>query len=158
MPAPPSLPAAWLQEPLMTKIAHIAHSYQRLLGKPLIPHTPKSITDIITALWSSPQVIVAHGTQTDPLFFFGNAAALRAFECDVASFTHMPSRLSAEMGLRAERQSLLDRVSQHGFITDYAGIRISASGRRFAIANAHVWNVIDKDGTRHGQAACFAAP
>ena len=68
------------------------------------------------------------------------------------------SRLSAEAPLRDERQALLDRVTRHGFIDDYAGIRISAKGRRFAIRQAIVWNLIAVDGTRHGQAAAFVMP
>ena len=51
----------------------------------------------------------------------------------------------------------LDRVNAQGFIDDYAGIRISAKGRRFRIGNAIVWNLIDADGVRRGQAATFAA-
>ena len=53
-------------------------------------------------------------------------------------------------------KALLDRVTSSGFIDDYAGIRISAKGRRFRIENAIVWNLIDADGVRHGQAATFA--
>jgi hypothetical protein len=50
---------------------------------------------------------------------------------------------------------LLERVTRDGFIADYSGIRIAASGRRFRIERAVVWNLIDADGTRHGQAATF---
>jgi hypothetical protein len=111
--------------------------------------------DVIAALWDLPCAVVAHGTETDPLFFFGNRAALAAFECDVARFVGMPSRLSAEAPLRDERQHLLDRVLRDGFIDDYFGIRISATGRRFRIDRAIVWNLIDGQGVRHGQAATF---
>lgn len=57
--------------------------------------------------------------------------------------------------MREERQILLDRVSASGFIDDYAGIRISATGRRFRIERAVVWNLIDPEGRIHGQAATF---
>lgn len=46
-------------------------------------------------------------------------------------------------------------VQAHGFIDDYSGIRISASGKRFMIERATVWNVFDADGILHGQAATF---
>jgi hypothetical protein len=58
--------------------------------------------------------------------------------------------------LRDERQRLLDCVSRHGIIHDYAGVRISASGRRFRILNAEVWNLTDEDGRAAGQAAAFS--
>lgn len=146
------LPALYREPEQAGRITLIAESYERLLGKPLVDDND----DIIASLWASPLAIVAHGTETDPVFFFGNAAALAVFETDVAAFTKMPSRLSAEAPLREERQALLDRVSAHGFIDDYAGVRISAKGRCFRIGPAIVWNLIDEVGHAHGQAACFA--
>jgi hypothetical protein len=92
------------------------------------------------------------------LFFFANRAGLAAFEIGIDEFLRMPSRLSAEPLLREERQRLLDRVSAQGFIADYAGVRISALGRRFPIARATVWNVSDDEGKSIGQAATFSAP
>lgn len=133
------------------RISLIADSFARLLGRSLV----EPDDDVVAALWHAPCAVVAHGTEPDPLFYFANRAALVAFECDVESFVGMPSRLSAEAPLRGERQSLLDRVSRHGFIDDYAGIRISATGRRFRIERAIVWNLVDGDGFRHGQAATF---
>lgn len=134
------------------RIALIADSFARLLGEPLVDVGD----DPVTALWHAPRVIVAHGTQEDPIFFFGNACALAAFETDVESFTRMPSRFSAEAPLRAERQALLDRVSAQGFIDDYSGVRIASTGRRFRVDRAIVWNLIDESGACHGQAATFA--
>ena len=113
-------------------------------------------TDVIAALWAAPIAIVAHGVETDPVFFFGNRRALAVFDTDVARFIGMPSRLSAETPLQAERRALLDRVARHGFIDDYAGTRISATGRRFQIERAIVWNLVDGAGERHGQAATFS--
>lgn len=136
------------------RIALIAESYARLLGRDLV--TPA--TDVVAAVWNAPLAVVAHGTEADPLFFFANRAALGAFDADLAQFIGLPSRLSAEAPLREERQALLDRVSRDGFIDDYRGIRISLAGRRFEIRNAVVWNLVDGLGQRHGQAACFALP
>ncbi|WP_254514669.1 MEKHLA domain-containing protein [Novosphingobium sp. G106] len=135
----------------MDRIALIATSFERLLGRSLV--APGD--DVVTALWNAPDAVVAHGIEADPIFFFGNRAALAAFETDVVSFTALPSRLSAEAPQREERQMLLDRVSQDGFIDDYAGLRISATGRRFRIEQAIVWNLIDAEGIRQGQAATF---
>jgi len=50
---------------------------------------------------------------------------------------------------------LLERVNRRGFIDDYSGIRISATGRRFRIQRATVWNVIDTHGAPAGQAVMF---
>ena len=150
-------PAPMLPMPAWTiqqrqRIAPIAASFRALTGRDLVPRTD----DIAAALWSAPSAIVAHGTEPDPIFFFGNATALRLFEMSFEEFTRLPSRLSAEPLAREERARLLDRVTRLGIIEDYAGIRISATGRRFQIANAAVWNLTDATGNRAGQAACFA--
>ncbi len=58
---------------------------------------------------------------------------------------------------REERAKLsLEAVTRHGFIDNYAGIRISKSGRRFEIFRATVWNLVSKAGEPCGQAATFS--
>jgi hypothetical protein len=132
------------------RIRLIAESFERLLGRPLTTGP-----DVLAALWNAPGAVVAHGTETDPIFFYGNRTALSLFEMSFADFTRLPSRLSAEPLLRTERARLLERVGHDGFIEDYAGVRISASGARFRIERAVVWNLVDSAGMVHGQAAAF---
>lgn len=145
------LPPQFGTPAMRDRIALIAASYRRLTGRVLVPSAP----DMVQALWAAPGVIVAHGVQSDPVFFFGNRAALDRFGASAEAFIAMPSRLSAEPLLREERQALLDRVARDGFIDDYSGVRVSARGRRFRIEAATVWNLIDAAGALHGQAATF---
>ncbi len=133
-------------------ITCISDSYVRLTGRHLVSEDG----DLVQALWSAPIVIVAHGTEPDPIFYFGNRAALKLFEMDFEAFTRLPSRFSVEPMLREERAQLFERVMRDGIIEDYAGVRISASGRRFRISNTSVWNLTDADGAPAGQAAAFA--
>jgi hypothetical protein len=130
----------------------LVSSYHRLTGRHLIDPQP---TDLWLACWTAPRVIVAHGTEADPIFFYGNRLALSCFEMNFATFTRLPSRYSAVQLLREEREALLARVREHGFIDDYAGVRVSASGKRFVIEQAVVWDLLDEAGQRHGQAATF---
>ncbi|MCC7250314.1 MEKHLA domain-containing protein [Hyphomicrobium sp.] len=134
------------------RITCIGESYQRLTGRALV----SAEGDPVEALWSSPVAVVAHGTEPDPIFFFGNRTALALFEMDFGTFTRLPSRLSAEPMLRDERARLLERVTRDGLIEDYAGVRISATGKRFRISNASVWNLAHATGEAAGQAAAFA--
>lgn len=152
----------------LRRIAAIAASYQRLTGRALVdgaasagegaagPSAGTRDAEIAAALWAAPLAIVAHGTEADPVFFFGNRVALRLFEMDFAAFTRLPSRFSAEPLLREERSRLLERVTRDGIILDYAGVRVSSTGRRFRIENAAVWNLADGTGEAAGQAAAFA--
>lgn len=136
---------------LDARLPLIVDSYKRLTGQDLFP----SGSDIASALWELPQVILAHGTQADPIFFYGNRMALELFELTPSQIIQMPSRLSAELMEREAREKFLQRVTQNGFIDDYEGVRVSSSGKRFMIKQATVWNLIDRDGQLHGQAATF---
>jgi len=138
---------------LLGRLNLLVSSFHRLTGKHLLE---PGYGDLWQACWTAPRVIVAHGTETDPIFFYGNQLALELFELDFAAFTQLPSRYSAEALLREERATLLERVREHGFIDDYAGVRVSATGKRFRIEQAVVWNLVDEAGRRHGQAATFA--
>ena len=143
MRAPP------LDDALRQKLLIVIESFRHLTGRALHDEsTPES-------LWTAPRVIVAHGPEDDPVFFYGNVLALDVFAMDFARFTRLPSRYSAEAPNREERARLLERVSRDGFIDDYSGIRISATGKRFRIEQAVVWNLIDATSTCHGQAASF---
>lgn len=139
------------------RLALIAESHLRLTGRPLVsPAWVSPGSDTIAAMWAAPQVILAHGTQDDPLFFYGNKQALKLFELTSEQLAAMPSRLSAEPLCREERANLLARVARDGFIDDYSGVRVSRTGKRFRIQQATVWDLIDETGVKYGQAATFA--
>ncbi|HET7210559.1 MAG TPA: MEKHLA domain-containing protein [Methyloceanibacter sp.] len=126
-------------------------SYARLVGAPLVPPGK----DASWLYREAPFVVLAHGTDPDPLFIYANKCAQACFEYSWDEFLALPSRLSAEPIDRAERQRLLDQVARTGFLSGYRGIRVAKSGRRFLIEDGVVWELIDRAGTRHGQAATF---
>lgn len=133
----------------------IVASYRRLTGRPLLDTEPSDDAALRLALWDAPRAIVAHGTEADPIFFYGNRLALELFGMDFATFTGLPSRYSAEPLERDARARLLERVTRQGYVDDYSGVRIAASGRRFMIEAATVWNLMDEAGNHRGQAATF---
>jgi hypothetical protein len=135
----------------------IAASYQRLTGKPLIEQAPTDTSALRRAIWNAPVAIVAHGTEADPVFFYGNEYALRCFEMNFDEFSHLPSRLSAEQMLQEAREKALRKVAEQGYIDGYSGMRIAKSGRRFMITECTIWNLTDTTGVDHGQAAVFVA-
>lgn len=138
--------------------AHVAlleSSYQKFLHISLIAGNCGSEA-IAQALFEAPFAVVSHGTEDDPVFNYANLKALELFGVNWREFTHMPSRFSAEPVNREERQRLLQQVSEHGYIDDYQGVRISKQGKRFLISNAVVWNLLDDSNIYQGQAACFS--
>jgi hypothetical protein len=137
---------------LVRHVGLLRTSYHRWTGQHLIPEI---VADDVApqALDQASFAVVSHNTAADPVFNYGNRTALCLFEMDWGHFTTLPSRLSAEPLIRTERERLLQRVSQNGYIDDYSGVRISSSGKRFLIRNATVWNILDEHGQPYGQAA-----
>jgi MEKHLA domain-containing protein len=129
-------------------------SYRHWTGRPLVANQ-QGPEKLILELFEAPYVIVSHGTEDNPVFNFGNKAALELFELDWNQFIKLPSRESVETTSREERGKLMARVSADGYISHYSGVRISSSGKRFLIKEATIWNVVDKEGTYFGQAAMF---
>jgi hypothetical protein len=138
---------------LIEHINLLRHSFQHYLGRDLIDPTLEAVA-AAKAIYHAPFVVVSHNTAADPIFNYGNRAALELFEMTWKEFTALPSRKSAEPPNREERARLLEAVSTQGFIADYSGVRISKSGRRFWIEQVIVWNLIAR-GCNAGQAAVF---
>ncbi|MGH6802610.1 MAG: MEKHLA domain-containing protein [Methyloceanibacter sp.] len=131
--------------------ALLTDSYARLVGAPLVPPG----TDADWLYREAPFVVVAHGTDQDPKFIYANKAAQNCFEYSWEEFMSLPSRLSAEAPDWAQRQALLEEVARNGFSSGYRGLRVAKSGRRFIIEDGVVWELVDREGMRHGQAATF---
>ncbi len=129
-------------------------SYRRLTGKELVP--AGDLAQRAKALYEADFVVVSHDTAPDPVFNYANLAAQRLFETDWDTFITLPSRLSAGPVHRDERRRLLDTVTRDGYIDNYAGIRVTQSGRQFRIEAATVWNLADDGGNYAGQAAMFS--
>lgn len=128
-------------------------SYRQWTGHELVQRTTPE-GDLQT-LWETPRVVVFHGTQSDPVFEYGNRMALELWELPLRDFLGMPSRKTAEPVHQEERRRLLERTRKFGFVDDYRGVRISRTGKRFLIEKALLWTVLNRDGTAIGQAATF---
>ena len=132
----------------------LADSHRRWTGRDLLP-LESDDRELARKLFTAPFVLVSHGTEVDPVLNYGNATALALWEMSWEQLTSTPSRFTAEAPNREERARLLAEVTQNGFIANYAGVRISRTGRRFRIAQATVWNLIGDEGSPAGQAATF---
>ena len=129
-------------------------SYRRLTGRNLVP--AGDLMQRAKALYEANFVVVSHDTAPDPVFNYANLAAQRLFEMNWNTFVTLSSRLSAGPVHRDERRRLLDTVTRDGYIDNYAGIRVTQSGRQFRIEAATVWNLADGGGNYAGQAAMFS--
>jgi hypothetical protein len=131
----------------------LTRSYARLVGEPLVP----KVKDANWLYAEAPFAVLAHNTEPDPIFIYANRAAQNCFGYSWEEFLSLHSRLSAETGDQAARQALLDAVAKNGFMTGYSGVRVAKSGVRFRIEHGIVWELIDLEGVRRGQAATFSS-
>lgn len=129
-------------------------SFKQLTGKELVP-AELSDAEAAHFLFDAPFAVISHNTDLDPLFNYANRKAMQLFEMVWPEIIGLPSRMSAEQVNRDERARLLRTVTDHGYIDNYTGVRISSSGRRFKISDAVVWNLTDGRGEYAGQAAMF---
>ena len=150
----PQLPTAD-REFILLESERILSSYRRWLGRDLLPpqEDPLQRAD---ALFLAPFVVAASNDEADPILVYGNRRALDLWELPWEEFTRTPARKTAEPMERAARESFLERVRKDGHVEDYAGIRVSNTGRRFRIRRATVWNLLDGKGRYCGQAAAFS--
>lgn len=122
-------------------------SYKRLLGRPLAENAK--------ALYHCDAVVLSHDGAADPVLTYGNLAGQQLWEMGWEQLTALPSRLTAEPAHQAQRDAMFDEMRRKGFIENYNGVRISASGRRFEIRNAVIWPLVDAAGVKKGEAATF---
>jgi hypothetical protein len=137
-------------------IAHaqaLQYSFRQWFGQALLDGDSPEQT--AQALYFAPFALLSHGCEPDPILNYGNQTALRLWEMDWQNFTAMPSRLTAEPDVWEVRSHLLIQVEQQGYLTDFEGIRISSTGRRFLIQKATLWRVFNEVGQVSGQAATF---
>ena len=127
----------------------LLQNYRRWLGVDLIAKTEATAR----ALYFAPFAVLSHDTSADPIFNYANKTAQDLFEMPWEQFITVPSRLSAEAPEQTERDRLLKQVTEQGYIDDYAGVRVSSSGRRFHVKNVVVWNLYDEAKNYYGQAA-----
>jgi hypothetical protein len=140
---------------LVEHIDRLCASYLRLLGRALID-TPLSGAARAQAVFNADFAVLSSGLESDPLFNYANRTALDLFDLDWPRLLATPARESAEPENQAKRDQLMQQVRTQGYIEDYTGVRVAASGRRFVIECTTVWNVVDADDRYYGQAATFS--
>lgn len=145
----------WMDSAVVEWTQRLLDSYRHWIGKELIDRHGEPTSQART-LFESSMVVVSHGTEEDPLLNYANRTALDLWGMTWEQLIKTPSRLTAEPVNRAEREWMLEQARARGFIDTYRGVRISGTGRRFLVENALIWNVLDAEFRRIGQAATFS--
>lgn len=144
----------WQQNDVICQSQRLVYSFEYWTGNLLLDVAETPI-EMAKALFSAPFILVSHGTESEPIFNYGNQQALTLWEFSWEEFTKLPSRQSAEAMVQSERDRLLAKTSNQGFC-HYSGVRISKTGKRFYIEDGIIWNVVDDKNQKWGQAAVFS--
>ncbi|MEM7717272.1 MAG: MEKHLA domain-containing protein [Cyanobacteria bacterium P01_A01_bin.68] len=132
----------WEQDKVIHHTQLMMSSFERWTGKTLL-NTTGSPKEIAQELFEVDFALVSHDIEADPIFYYANRKALLLWELDWKDFTSMPSRKSAEELVQEERNKLLAETEAKGF-SNFSGVRISSSGKRFQIEDGIIWNLLDK--------------
>jgi hypothetical protein len=145
----------WTNPSVINWCQYLLDSYVHWTKLELIDRSGTSLTQA-ERLFNSAFVVASHGTESDPILNYGNQAALNLWIMDWQQFTRTPSRITAESPSREERARMLEQAKIQGYISNYRGIRISSTGKRFLVNQATIWNIHKPDGTAIGQGATFS--
>lgn len=145
----------WAKPNTVQWCQYLLDSYAHWIKQELINRSSTPLEQA-KRLFNSTLVVASHGMEDDPILNYGNQAALNLWVMDWKQFIRTPSRLTAEPAKREERARLLEQVKTQGYISDYSGIRISSTGKRFLAERIIVWNIHKPDGTAIGQGATFS--
>lgn len=135
--------------------ALLLDSHVRLVGTPLCPQRWREGEAADWLYGRAPFGLLAHDTSADPRFIYANRTAQRCFGYSEAEFAGLPSRLSAAPDAREDRDAFVAAVDRQGFADGYRGRRVRKDGSLFWIENVCMWDLVDADGHKHGQAAVF---
>ncbi|MCC5657852.1 MEKHLA domain-containing protein [Nostoc sp. XA010] len=144
----------WQQEAIILHSQYLINSFQHWTGNSLLDANSSPL-ETAQALFEAPFALVSHGTESDPIFNYGNRKALKLWELSWEEFTRTPSRRSAEELVQEERDRLLKEAANKGF-SYFSGVRITSSGKRFKIQDGILWNLLDEQNKLCGQAAVFS--
>lgn len=89
---------------------------------------------------------------TNGFFNYLNKAALSLFKVTKDQVIGRSTTMTAPKSEQKQRNELLNQVNSHGFIDNYKGIRVTSDGELFQIEDATIWNVVDKNSHKIGQA------
>ena len=125
----------------------INSSFEKYLKKTL---PLKDSGDLVESFNECSFPIASH--DSNGFFNYLNKAALSLFKVSLDQVIGKPSTMTAPESEQKERDGLLNQVNSHGFIENYKGVRVASDGKLFKIKDATIWNIVDKESIKIGQA------
>ena len=137
-------------------IARIAEAFTRVTGTDFEEETGLPRGNLGEGAWSGDFALLTHRGDQQATLNYGNATALRLWECGWEEFVGLPSVATAPAEAVEARADMMQRVARDGFVRGYGGVRISRKGRLFRIENGIVWRLLEAAGESFGVGAFFS--
>jgi hypothetical protein len=145
----------WQKPEIITWSQIILNSYQQLLGKELINRNGNPREEA-KQLFYAPMIVLSHNSDPDPLYNYANLQGLKLWEMTWEELITTPSKSTTEPILREKRDKFLAETTTKGYITNYQGIRVSRTGKKYKIKDVIVWNLTNEEDQYCGQGATFS--
>lgn len=147
---------------IISHVALVDESLRKLSGEGIFERMGLSIAheanDIYEKICENERfVLITHGIESDPIYNYGNVAALEAFARTWDDLRTIPSRESVVIRSQDEklRIELMKTVTDTGFVDGATGIRVRGDDKFIRLVDAVVWNCYDRESVYVGQAALF---
>jgi PAS domain S-box-containing protein len=131
--------------------ALLARCHLRFVGRPL-PGPPAAARWLY---YQAPFGLVVLNADPDPSFVYANRTAQDCGGYDWTELLGMPAQFVTEPTRREDRQRLHDEADENGSVTGRRGVRLTRYGRRFWIEDLTIWNLVNRNDIRLGQASAF---
>jgi len=135
----------------------LVESFRRKVGRPIHPSIEDvEITAATQTVYEGPFVLLSH--TPDRKYNYANKAAQNLWGYTWEEFIGMESSKSAQPDdtqEQSQRDALLAKAEEQGYIDNYSGVRIRKDGTKFRVSGLTLWNVESPSGTFLGQAAVF---
>ena len=146
----------WQQHSVILHSQRLRRSFRHWTKRSLLDISG-SPEEIAGALFEVPFVLVSRGTEPNRIFNYGNRMALELWKLTWEEFTQTYSRPIVPTDPLAANEEIFAALKNQGYINDDGEIRIySATGKRFLVLDAIVWNLLDEKNQSCGQAATFS--
>lgn len=99
--------------------------------------------------------VLSHGTQSDPVYNYGNKASLELFGYTIDELCQTPSRFSTVPVLMKDRDNLIKAIETRGYGYIDDAVRVKSDGELFIIDRILIWTVFDEADNRIGLAAVY---
>ena len=140
-------------------IARLMAAFARVTGRDLVAElgldTGIDPGALGRSAWEGDFALLSHRGDGQATLNYGNRFALALWEMDWAVFTATPSVATAPPVDVPERGAMMEEVARSGFVGNYTGRRVSATGKLFTIDDGMIWRLLDAKGEAFGVAATF---